>query len=216
MVGDTHGKYTVPVLWDKKTNTIVNNESSDILRIFNTAFNEGGIATNPTLDLYPESLRSEIDQVNEWVYDKINNGVYKCGFAKTQEAYEIAFNDLFEALDRVEEILSKKRYLCGDVLTEADVRLFMTLIRFDPVYVVYFKTDRKAIREYPALADYVRDLYQTAGIKESVSILHIKRHYFTSHPKLNAYAIVPGGPRAWWEEAHGRYKMTKTPVSWEI
>ena len=124
--------------------------------------------------------------------------------------------DLFAALDRAEEILSRRRYIAGDVLTEADVRLFMTLIRFDPVYVVYFKTDKRAIREYPALREYVRDVYQTPGIRESINITHIKRHYFTSHPKLNAYAIVPGGPDPWWEQPHDRYKMTKQPVAFEV
>ena len=178
---DTSGKYSVPVLWDKKEKTIVNNESSEILRMFNTAFND--FAKNPSLDLYPEDLREEIDALNEWIYPNINNGVYRCGFATTQEAYNIAFQDLFSALDRVEEILSKRRYIAGDVITEADIRLFMTLIRFDPVYVVYFKTDRKAIREYSNISEYVRDIYSTPGIKESVNIDHINKHYFTSHPK---------------------------------
>lgn len=150
-------------------------------------------------------------------------------------------SELFAALERAEALLSKRRFLAGDTLTEADIRLFVTLIRFDPVYVVYFKTDRKAIREFPALADYVRDVYQarsplgpscpptrtrpdllllpvvqTPGIRESVSVLHIKRHYFTSHPRLNAFAIVPGGPEAWWEGAHGRHRMTKQPVAWSV
>lgn len=169
MANDTSGKYTVPVLWDKKEGTIVNNESSEILRMFNSAFND--FATNPTLDLYPEEHRAEIDEVNDWIYHGINNGVYKCGFATSQAAYDAAFKELFECLDRVEEILTKRRYLTGDRLTEADIRLFVTLIRFDPVYVVYFKTDRKAIREYPALSEYVRDLYSTPGIRESVSLV---------------------------------------------
>jgi glutathionyl-hydroquinone reductase len=211
---DTSGKYTVPVLWDKKEKTIVNNESSEILRMFNSAFND--FAKNPELDLYPEELRGEIDALNEWIYPNINNGVYRCGFATTQEAYNIAFNDLFSALDKVEELLSKRRYIAGgDTITEADIRLFMTLIRFDPVYVVYFKTDKKAIREYPNISEYVKDIYSTPGIKESISIDHIKKHYFTSHPKLNAYAIIPGGPEHWWEGEHGRYKMTKQAVAFD-
>jgi putative glutathione S-transferase len=211
---DTSGKYSVPVLWDKKEKIIVNNESSEILRMFNSAFND--LATNPSLDLYPEELRSEIDAVNEWIYPNINNGVYRCGFATTQEAYNIAFKDLFTALDRVEEILSKRRFIAGDVITEADIRLFMTLIRFDPVYVVYFKTDKKAIREYSNISEYVKDVYSTPGIKESISIDHIKKHYFTSHPKLNAYAIIPGGSEHWWEEPHGRYGMTKEAVAFDV
>jgi putative glutathione S-transferase len=182
--------------------------------MFNAAFND--FAKNPTLDLYPEELRSEIDAVNEWIYPNINNGVYRCGFATTQEAYNTAFKDLFSALDKVEDLLSKRRYIAGDVFTEADIRLFMTLIRFDPVYVVYFKTDKKAIREYPSISEYVKDVYSTPGIKECVSIDHIKKHYFTSHPKLNAYAIIPGGCDPWWEEPHGRYKITKQAVAFDV
>lgn len=199
---DTTGKYSVPVLWDKRENTIVNNESSDIIRMFNSSFNS--IAKNPTLDLYPEGLRSSIDDVNEWVYPTINNGVYRCGFATQQGAYEAAFKELFSSLDRCEEILSKQRYVAGNALTEADIRLFMTLIRFDEVYVVYFKTNAKFIREYPNLKGYVQDLYQTPGMRESINMQHIKTHYFTSHPKLNYYAIVPVGGEAWWEHPHDR------------
>ncbi|KAG7675170.1 hypothetical protein Ndes2526B_g08028 [Nannochloris sp. 'desiccata'] len=213
LANDSSGKYSVPVLWDKKERTIVNNESSEILRMLNTAFND--FANNPSLDLYPEELRSEIDSVNEWIYPNINNGVYRCGFATTQEAYNIAFNDLFSALDRVEDILLRRRYIAGDIITEADIRLFMTLIRFDPVYVVYFKTDKKAIREYPNISEYVKDLYSIPGIKKSINIDHIKKHYFTSHPKLNAYAIIPGGSDPWWEGEHGRYKMTKQAVAFD-
>lgn len=214
LAGDTNGKYTVPVLWDKKNRTIVNNESSDIVRILNSAFND--MAKNPQLDLYPEEKREEIDAMNERVYHAINNGVYKCGFATSQEAYDAAVGSLFEALDEVEKVLQKKRFLCGDEMTEADIRLFVTLIRFDIVYIVYFKTDKKAIREYPALKEYVKDLFSVPEIQKSVNINHIKTHYFTSHPILNAYAIIPRGPDPWWTEEHNRYKMTKQPVAWSV
>lgn len=166
------GKYTVPVLWDKKTSKIVNNESSEIIRIFNAEFND--LAKNPDLDLYPEALRGEIDAVNEWTYPCINNGVYRAGFAQAQAAYESAFNDVFSGLDRVEAILAERRYLAGDVLTEADIRLFMTLIRFDPVYVVYFKCNKRFISQYPNIREYTKELYQTDGIKRSVNMYHIK------------------------------------------
>ncbi|PSC67156.1 Glutathionyl-hydroquinone reductase [Micractinium conductrix] len=158
---DTSGKYSVPVLWDKKEKCVVNNESSEILRMFNSEFNE--LSSAPDLDLYPADLRAKIDEINDWVYPTINNGVYRCGFATSQEAYETAFDELFAALDRVEGILGQQRYLAGDVLTEADIRLFMTLIRFDEVYVVYFKTNKAFIHEYPNLRGYVQDLYQTPG-----------------------------------------------------
>jgi putative glutathione S-transferase len=200
--GDTNGKYTVPVLWDKKRNTIVNNESADIVRMLNERMNK--IAKNPDLDLYPEELRSTIDEINSWTYPNINNGVYRCGFAQGQQAYEGAFKELFDSLDKVESILSKSRFLAGNQLTEADVRLFMTLIRFDEVYVVYFKTNRNFIREMPNTMNYVRELYQMPGIKEATNINHIKTHYFTSHPRLNYFSIIPTGPGAWWEEPHDR------------
>lgn len=199
---DTAGKYSVPVLWDKKERTIVNNESSEIIRMFNSAFNH--LAKNPSLDLYPEDLKQAIDDANEWIYPTINNGVYRCGFATSQAAYDAAFGELFASLERCEEILSRQRYIAGPVLTEADVRLFMTLIRFDEVYVVYFKTNRKFIHEYPNLRNYVRELHQTPGIGRSINMDHIKVHYFTSHPKLNYYAIVPGGAEPWWEQPHDR------------
>lgn len=199
---DKTGKYTVPVLWDKKLKTIVNNESSEIIRMLNSAFND--IAKVPELDLYPEALRSTIDSINEWVYPTINNGVYRCGFATKQAAYETAFNELFESLDRVEALLSKHRYIAGDVLTEADVRLFMTLIRFDEVYVVYFKTNKAFLHEYENIRGYVQDLYSHHGFAKSVNIRHIKTHYFTSHPKLNFYAIIPKGGEAWWEQPSPR------------
>lgn len=193
---DTGGKYTVPILWDKREGRIVNNESSDILRMFNAEFNS--LAKNPTLDLYPEELRGQIDEVNDWTYNSINNGVYRCGFATSQEAYDKAFKELFDALERCEAILSRQRYMVGDRLTEADIRLFMTLIRFDEVYVVYFKTNKHFIHEFPNLCNYTRDIYQTPGVAAAVNMQHIKTHYFTSHPRLNYYAIVPHGGEAWW------------------
>jgi len=188
-------RFTVPILWDKKTGRIVSNESAEIIRDLNACFNE--FAENPTLDLYPEALRSEVDAVNEWIYHGINNGVYKCGFAVSQGAYDEAVTELFHALDKVEAILSTQRFVAGNVFTEADVRLFPTLVRFDEVYVVYFKTNKKCIREYPNMSEYVRDVYQTAGMRGSVNMWHIKTHYFTSHPVLNASAVVPVGPD-WW------------------
>lgn len=195
---DTTGKYSVPVLWDKQEGVIVNNESSDILRMFNASFNN--LAKNPELDLYPENLRAKIDEVNEWVYNSINNGVYRCGFATKQEPYEQAFNELFAALDRCEAMLGSSRYLVGNTLTEADVRLFMTLIRFDHVYVVYFKTNKRFIHQYPNLRAYTTDLFHTPGVAASVNLEHIKTHYFTSHPALNTYAIIPVGGERWWED----------------
>lgn len=210
-------KFTVPVLFDSKTKRIVNNESSDILRMLNGAFNH--LATNPSLDLYPVDLRPKIDSMNDMVYESINNGVYKCGFATSQGAYEAAHAALFDALEECDgKILSKSRYLCGDVLTEADIRLFMTLIRFDAVYVVYFKTNGKMLKEFPHLREYVKDLYSIPEIQKSINMDHIKNHYFASHPKLNPYGIVPAGPfEAWWTDGHhNRHKMTKQALSWTI
>lgn len=179
MSGDTHRKYSVPVLWDKKTKQIVNNESSDIIRMFNHAFDAWTSGPFATYSFYPEELRKEIDEVNEWVYDGINNGVYKCGFAKSQEAYDAAVKTLETALDRVEEILSKHRYLVGNTLTEADIRLFMTLVRYDEVYVVYFKCNSRIIANYPNILNYCRDLYQLRGMANVINMQHIKTHYFT-------------------------------------
>ncbi|GFR42957.1 hypothetical protein Agub_g3954, partial [Astrephomene gubernaculifera] len=190
MAQDTTGKYSVPVLWDKKEKTIVNNESSEIIRIFNSSFNN--VAKNPGLDLYPESLRGTIDELNAWTYPTINNGVYRCGFATSQAAYDAAFEELFSALDRCEALLAGRRYLAGPQVTEADVRLFQTLIRFDEVYVVYFKTNKRFIREYPNLSGYIRDLFQSPPLGRATDMSHIKTHYFTSHPRLNPHAIIPG------------------------
>ncbi|KAK4804020.1 hypothetical protein SAY86_003837 [Trapa natans] len=201
------GKYTVPVLWDKKLKTIVSNESSEIIRMFNSEFND--IAENAALDLYPPHLQSCIDETNEWVYDSINNGVYKCGFARKQEPYDEAVKKLYEALDRCEEILGKQRYMCGNVLTEADIRLFVTLIRFDEVYAVHFKCNKKLLREYPNLFNYTKDIFQFHGMSSSVNMEHIKRHYYGSHPTINPFGIIPNGPDAFWL-LHKRASMEKT------
>jgi putative glutathione S-transferase len=185
------GRVTVPVLWDKKTNTIVSNESAEIIRMFNTAFN--GITGN-NQDFYPEDLRAEIDALNSFVYDNINNGVYKCGFATTQSAYEQNFDALFAALDKIETRLDGNRYLFGDRLTEADWRLFTTLVRFDPVYVGHFKCNMQRIADYPNLSGYLHDLYSTPRISDTVNMNHIKRHYYGSHKTINPTGIVPVGP----------------------
>jgi len=205
--GGSTAKFTVPILWDKENNTIVNNESSEILRMLSSAFN--AYATNPSLELYPEPLRPTIDAVNEWVYHGINNGVYKCGFASTQEAYDQAEEELFAAMDRAEALLSQQRYLAGDTFTEADLRLFMTLVRFDEVYVVYFKTNRKCVREYPNLFNFTKEVYQMPGVAESVNMEHIKMHYFTSHEKLNPFAIIPRGPCVDFSAPHDRARFSK-------
>jgi putative glutathione S-transferase len=196
------GSITVPVLWDKELNTIVNNESSEIVRMLNAEFQD--IATHPDLDLYPEPLRADIDGVNEWIYSDINNGVYRSGFARKQAAYSRSVKQLFAALDRVESILSKSRYLCGDRLTEADIRLFTTLVRFDAVYVTHFKCNVRRIIDYPNLWGYTRDIYQIPGVSATVNMEHIKRHYFESHLHINPFGIVPEGPELDFETPHGR------------
>lgn len=189
---DFDARVTVPVLWDKQTNRLVNNESSEIIRMLNSEFNEW--AENPDLDLYPEDLREEIDRVNERVYNSINNGVYRAGFASTQEAYEEAFIDLFEALDEMDDRLAGQRFLTGDRITEADWRLFVTLVRFDAVYVGHFKCNQRRIADYENLSGYLRDLYQQPGIRDTVNFDHIKRHYYITHPRINPTQIVPMGP----------------------
>ena len=176
---DVLGKYSTPVLFDKKTGTIVNNESSDIIRMFTSAFDEWATGPLASLDLYPVALRPEIDEANSWIYPGINDGVYKCGFAQTQHAYDVAMDSLYTSLDRLETHLSTNRYVVGNHFTEADIRLFMTLIRFDEVYVVYFKCDVKCIREYPNILNYCRELYQMYGISESIQMEDIKAHYFS-------------------------------------
>ena len=185
------GIVTVPVLWDKKRRTIVNNESSEIIRMLNSAFDAWGRAD---VNLYPESLHEEIDSINHFVYDNINNGVYRVGFATTQEAYEAAFDELFAALDKLEQRLTKQKYLVGDQPTEADWRLFPTLLRFDPVYYTHFKCNLRRLIDYPNLWAYTRRLYQHPGIASTVNMDHIKCHYFSSHKNLNPSGIIPRGP----------------------
>lgn len=185
------GRVTVPVLWDKQEQTIVSNESADIIRMFNSAFNE---LTGNTLDFYPQELREEIDAINAVVYDNVNNGVYKSGFATSQSAYEEAFDALFATLDELEQRLQQQRFLAGDQVTEADWRLFTTLVRFDAVYHGHFKCNQKRIVDYPALWDYVRALYQVPGVAETVVMDHIKTHYYASHTMINPTQVVPRGP----------------------
>ncbi len=196
------GRVTVPVLWDTKTNTAVNNESSEIIRMLNSEFN--AFAEHPELDLYPEALRDEIDALNDRIYNTVNNGVYRSGFASTQAAYEEGVTELFASLDWLEELLSTKRYLTGDQLTEADWRLAMTLFRFDPVYVGHFKCNLRRIVDYPNLWAYTRELYQHPGVAETVNFDHIKRHYYVTHPQINPTRVVPLGPVIDWDEPHGR------------
>ncbi|TMP30774.1 glutathione-dependent reductase [Pseudoalteromonas rubra] len=198
---DYSGRVTVPVLWDKHTNRIVSNESSEIIRMFNSAFNE---LTGNSDDYYPEALRQDIDEINEFVYHKINNGVYKAGFATEQAAYEEAVTALFEALEQLEQRLSKQRYLVGDTLTEADWRLFTTLIRFDSVYHGHFKCNLKQIEDYPNLAGYIRELYQWSNVAETVDFYHIKRHYYFSHTMINPTQVVPVGPNIDYTQPHNR------------
>lgn len=188
---DYSGRVTVPVLWDKQKQTIVSNESADIIRMFNSAFND---LTGDQQDFYPESLRSVIDEVNDTVYDNVNNGVYKCGFATKQEVYEEAFNNLFKTLDELEARLSTQPYLAGEQITEADWRLFTTLVRFDAVYVGHFKTNKRRIVDYPQLWRYLRDLYQQPGVAETTVMDHIKTHYYGSHKTINPTGIIPVGP----------------------
>jgi glutathionyl-hydroquinone reductase len=189
--GETGGIYSVPILWDTVQKTIVSNESSEIIRMLYSEFN--AFSTNPTLDLYPSELRDAIDAVNDWVYSTINNGVYRCGFAQSQEAYDQAIVPWTESLDQVEQILQKQRYIAGHRFTEADVRLFVTLVRFDEVYIVYFKCNTRAVERSDAILNYCREIYQMPGIKETVDMEQIKIHYYSSHPKLNYYSILPAG-----------------------
>ncbi|PAO84581.1 glutathione-dependent reductase [Brucella melitensis] len=199
------GRVTVPVLWDKQRETIVSNESAEIIRMLNHAFNEFGDAT---LDFYPAALRNQIDTLNDFIYPNINNGVYCAGFATTQEAYEEAFQQVFAALDALEQKLSQQRYLAGSSLTEADWRLFTTLVRFDPVYVGHFKCNLRRLADYPNLWNYTRDLYQTPGVAETVNMEHIKGRYYRSHKTINPTGIVPAGPEIEYTAAHDRGRFT--------
>ncbi len=186
------GRVTVPVLWDKKEKTIVNNESAEIIRQFNHAFNH---LTGDNQDFYPEPLRAEIDALNGRIYNAINNGVYRCGFATTQEAYEEAYIKLFLLLDELDMRLRSQKYLLGEQLTEADWRLFTTLIRFDAVYYGHFKTNQQRISDYKSLQPYLERLYHHPGVRETVNLLHIKQHYYFSHKTINPTQIVPLGPQ---------------------
>lgn len=198
------GRVTVPILWDTKTHTIVSNESSEIIRMFNTAFN--GLTGNAD-DYYPEALRAEIDAVNARVYDEINNGVYKAGFATSQDAYDSAVTTLFDALDWIEARLARQHYLVGDVVTEADWRLLTTLLRFDPVYHLHFKCNRRRIVDYPNLWAYTRELYQWPGVAETTDFDHIVRHYHYSHDMINPHRILPINPLIDFDAPHGRGRL---------
>ncbi|XP_060072840.1 uncharacterized protein LOC132552668 [Ylistrum balloti] len=208
---DDNSRITVPVLWDKQRKTIVNNESSEIIRMLNSEFNAFCTTEEQRkLDLYPEHIRTNIDGLNEWIYPMINNGVYRSGFATSQEAYDVAVRELFQGLDRAENILSKTRYLTGSELTEADIRLFTTLIRFDLVYVGHFKCNRKRIVDFPNLWGYLRDLYQLRGIADTVNFEHITKHYMMSHAMINPTRIVSIGPDIDFTTPHGRESMSKS------
>jgi putative glutathione S-transferase len=201
------GKVTVPTLWDRKKKTIVNNESSEIIRMLNAAFDKLGAKPG---DYCPAGLAGEIDEVNAFVYEHVNNGVYRSGFAKTQPAYEEAVAKVFKGLDWMEERLSRRRYLCGDRITEADWRAFPTLIRFDIVYFSHFKCNLRRVQDYPNLADYTRELYQWPGIKETCDLATMKSGYYLSMPHLNPSNIVPAGPdTSWLDTPHGRARIGK-------
>ena len=195
------GRVTVPVLWDKKQRTIVSNESSEIIRMFNSAFDGVGASGE---DYYPSALRKQIDELNKRIYETLNNGVYRCGFATTQAAYEAAITPLFDTLDWLESILAKTRYLTGSSITEADWRLFTTLIRFDPVYVGHFKCNLRRIIDYAYLSNYLRDLYQQPGVGDTVNMYHIKEHYYASHETINPSRVVPVGPDIDFTQVHNR------------
>ena len=198
------GRVSVPVLWDKERKTIVNNESSEIIRMLNSAFDA---FTNVRSDYYPQPLRGPIDRINDLVYSNINNGVYRAGFATTQAAYEQAFRNLFDALDEIEQTLSQQRYLVGSAITEADWRLFPTLVRFDAVYYAHFKCNWRHIYEYPNLSNYLRDLYQQPGVAETVSLAQIKRHSYGSQRQVNPTGIVPVGPQLDFSAPHDRARF---------
>jgi putative glutathione S-transferase len=209
-VPDYSGRVTVPVLWDRKTDSIVSNESSEIIRMLGSAFD--GLTGN-RLDLYPAALRGDINAWNERIYPAINNGVYRAGFATTQDAYEEAFDALFAELDHIEAHLRRRRYLCGARLTEADIRLFTTLIRFDAVYHGHFKCNRQRIEDFPALSGYLRDLFQLPGVAETVDFAHIKTHYYASHATINPTGIVPAGPAIDYYSEHRRAGLGDTEAA---
>lgn len=198
---DYTGRVTVPVLWDRERETIVSNESAEIIRMLDTGF--AGVGAHPGT-LRPEDLVDEIDAINERVYHRVNNGVYKAGFATTQRAYEEAIAELFAELDALEALLDERRYLAGDRISEADWRLFTTLVRFDPVYVQHFKCNIRRIADYPNLGNYLRELYQVPGIAETVNLHHIRHHYFRSHPGINPHGIIPAGPVLDYAAPHDR------------
>ncbi|MEF1163387.1 glutathione S-transferase family protein [Vibrio parahaemolyticus] len=198
---DYTGRVTVPVLWDKKTNTIVSNESSEIIRMFNSAFND---LTGNHDDYYPEPLRGVIDEWNDYIYPNVNNGVYRCGFATSQEAYEEALESLFSALDKIDAHLATHRYLAGNKITEADWRLFTTLVRFDAVYVGHFKCNKQRIADYVNIQGYLKELYQIDGIADTTDFYHIKRHYYFSHTGINPTQVVPKGPDLDFSSPHQR------------
>lgn len=202
---DFSGRVTVPVLWDKQRETVVSNESAEIIRMLNSAFND--ISGN-TLDFYPTALQAEIDELNAKIYPAINNGVYRAGFATSQQAYEDAYQGLFAALDDIDARLSQQRYLTGAELTEADWRLFTTLIRFDAVYFGHFKTNQRRIADYANLSHYVRDLYQVPGVADTVNMLHIKQHYYGSHKTINPTGIVPLGQEHDFLQPHDRGRFS--------
>lgn len=199
---DFEGRITVPTLWDTREGVVVNNESSDVIRMLNSSFDE--FARHPERDYEPADLQEEVDSINEWVYATVNNGVYRCGFATTQAAYEQAFDELFASLDRIEAMLGERRYLAGDRITLADWRLWTTLVRFDAVYVGHFKCNLRRIVDYPNLWAYARELHQVDGVAETVDMDHIKRHYYATHDQINPTRIVPKGPDVDWSLPHGR------------
>ena len=206
----THtGRVTVPVLWDKENETIVSNESSEIIRMLNSAFDD---LTANHADYYPQALRGEIEAVNALVYPSVNNGVYRAGFATTQVAYEDAFNDLFSTLDQLEARLAQNRYLVGERVTEADWRLFTTIVRFDAVYHGHFKCNLRRIVDYANLSGWLRELYQIEGVAASVNMAHIKTHYYASHLMVNPTGIVPAGPALDFDLPHGRGHLRASPI----
>ncbi|MEE5087360.1 glutathione S-transferase family protein [Pseudomonas alliivorans] len=205
------GRVTVPVLWDKHTQRIVSNESAEIIRMFNSAFDE---LTGNRLDFYPSALQATIDELNERIYPAVNNGVYRAGFATSQNAYEQAFDDVFAELGELENLLGEKRYLADEHLTEADVRLFTTIVRFDAVYYSHFKCNQRRIADYPNLSNWLRELYQWPGIAETVNFEHIKGHYYASHRTINPTGIIPKGPALNLQSSHDRERLSGMGV-WE-